>query len=132
TMLKPFFRLLGRPLISYALENLMNAGTNTVHIVVCYESERMISQAEQLIPSGMRASFVENRGWQKQNGISLLTAAGCVRAPFLLTMGDHLFDGAIFDRSLVNFDPALLNIAVYRKLVSTFDFDDAMTLRTRK
>ena len=132
TLLKPFVRLLGRPLISYTLENLMNAGTKTVHFVVGYESERMISQAEQLIPSGMRASFVENREWQKQNGISLLTAAGCVRAPFLLTMGDHLFDGAIFDRLLVNFDPALLNIAVDRKLDSIFDLDDAMKVQTRK
>jgi len=43
-----------------------------------------------------------------------------------------LFDGAIFDRLLVNFDPALLNIAVDRKLDSIFDFDDAMKVRTRK
>ena len=132
TFLKPFVGVLGRPLISYTLENLMSAGIKTVHFVVGYESERMISQAEQLIPSGMRASFVENREWQKQNGISLLTAAGCVRAPFLLTMGDHLFDGAIFDLLLVNFDPALLNIAVDRKLDSIFDLDDAMKVQTRK
>src|SRR5207244_6665221 len=96
TLLKPFVRLLGRPLISYTLENLMNAGTKTVHFGVGYESERMISQAEQLIPSGMRASFVENREWQKQNGISLLTAAGCVRDHFLLSMGVILLDVAIF------------------------------------
>src|SRR5947208_16888954 len=132
TLLKPFVRLLGRPLISYTLENLMSAGIKTVHFVVGYESERMISQAEQLIPSGIRASFIENRDWRKQNGISLLTAAGHVGAPFLLTMSDHLFDGAIFDRFLVNFDPALLNIAVDRKLDSIFDLDDAMKVRTRK
>src|SRR6266478_2978790 len=132
TLLKPFVRLLGRPLISYTLENLMSAGIKTVHFVVGYESERMISQAEQLIPSGIRASFIENRDWRKQNGISLLTAAGHVGAPFLLTMSDHLFDGAIFDRFLVNFDPALLNIAVDRKLDSIFDLDDAMKVQTRK
>ncbi len=107
TLLKPFVRLLGRPLISYTLENLMNAGTKTVHFVVGYESERMISQAEQLIPSGMRASFIENREWQKKNGISLLAAAGYIRAP-------------------------LLNIAVDRKLDSIFDLDDAMKVQTRK
>jgi len=131
TLLKPFVRLLGRPLISYTLENLMSAGIKTVHFVVGYESERMISQAEQLIPSGIRASFIENRDWRKQNGISLLTAAGHVGAPFLLTMSDHLFDGAIFDRFLVNFDPALLNIAVDRKLDSIFDLDDAMKVQMR-
>src|SRR5436305_10673400 len=131
TFLKPFVGVLGRPLISYTLENLMSAGIKTVHFVVGYESERMISQAEQLIPSGIHASFIENRDWRKQNGISLLTAAGHVGAPFLLTMSDHLFDGAIFDRFLVNFDPALLNIAVDRKLDSIFDLDDAMKVQTR-
>src|SRR6266513_3314628 len=131
TFLKPFVGMLGRPLISYTLENLMSAGIKAVHFVVGYESERMISQAEQLIPSGMRASFIENREWQKKNGISLLAAAGYIRAPFLLTMGDHLFDGAIFDRLLVNFDPALLSIAIDRKLDSIFDLDDAMKVQTR-
>lgn len=131
TFLKPVAPVLGRPLISYILDALMAAAINKVHFVVGYQSERMISQAEQLIPSGMRASFIENRDWQKQNGISLLAAAGHVRAPFLLTMGDHLFDGAIFDRLLVNFDRALLNIAVDRKLDSIFDLQDAMKVRTR-
>ena len=55
-----------------------------------------------------------------------------VREPFLLTMGDHLFDDAILDRLLDDFDPALLNIAVDRKLDSIFDLDDAMKVQTRK
>src|SRR5256885_6708258 len=131
TLLKPFVRLLGRPLISYTLENLMSAGIKTVHFVVGYESERMISQAEQLIPSGIRASFIENRDWRKQNGISLLAAAGHVGAPFLLTMSDHLFDDAIIGCLLENFDPGLLNIALDRKLDSVFDLHDAMKVQTR-
>jgi choline kinase len=132
TFLKPVAPVLGRPLISYTLDALKSVAINRIHFVVGYQSERMTSQAKQLIPSGMCASFIENREWQKQNGISLLAAAGHVRAPFLLTMGDHLFDGAIFDRLLVNFDPALLNIAVDRKLDSIFDLDDAMKVRTRR
>jgi choline kinase len=132
TFLKPVAPVLGRPLISYTLDALKSVAINRIHFVVGYQSERMTSQAKQLIPSGMCASFIENREWQKQNGISLLAAAGHVHAPFLLTMGDHLFDGAIFDRLLVNFDPALLNIAVDRKLDSIFDLDDAMKVRTRR
>jgi choline kinase len=131
TFLKPVVPVLGRPLISYTLDALKSVAINRIHFVVGYQSDRMISQVEQLIPSGMRASFIENREWQKQNGISLLAAAGHVRFPFLLTMGDHLFDGAIFDRLLVNFDPELLNIAVDRKLDSIFDLDDAMKVQTR-
>jgi choline kinase len=76
-------------------------------------------------------SFIENRDWRKQNGISLLAAAGKVGAPFLLTMSDHLFDEAMLGRLLDNFDPDVLNIAVDRKLDSIFDLHDAMKLQTR-
>src|SRR5438128_7799292 len=130
--LKPFVLVLGRPLISYTLETLMCAKIKTVHFVVGYESERMIAQLKQLIPSGVNVSFIENRDWRKQNGISLLAAAGKVGAPFLLTMSDHLFDDAMVDRLLHNFDPDVLNIAVDRKLDSIFDLDDAMKVQTRR
>jgi 1L-myo-inositol 1-phosphate cytidylyltransferase len=131
TFLKPFVSVLGRPLISYSLENLMCTKIKTVHFVVGYQSQRMIAQVKQLIPSGVNVSFIENRDWRKQNGISLLAAAGKVGAPFLLTMSDHLFDEAMVGRLLDNFDPGLLNIAVDRKLDSIFDLPDAMKVQTR-
>jgi 1L-myo-inositol 1-phosphate cytidylyltransferase len=130
TLLKPFAPVLGRPLISYTLNGLVRAGIKTVNFVVGYESGRMIAQVEQLIPSDLRTFFIENRDWHKQNGISLLAAAGHVGAPFLLTMADHLFDDAMFDRLLDSFDPGFLNIAVDRKLDSIFDLNDAMKIRT--
>jgi choline kinase len=91
----------------------------------------MIAQVKPLIPSGLKAFFVENRDWQKQNGISLLTAADRVARPFLLTMSDHLFDDATIDRLLYSFDPGVLNLAVDRKLDSIFDLEDAMKVQTR-
>src|SRR6185312_17496772 len=93
TFLKPFVPLLGRPLISYALDALIRAGIKTVNFVVGYERPRMVEQVKQFLPSDLSASFIENRDWQKQNGISLLAAAGHLNRPFLLTMSDHLFDG---------------------------------------
>ena len=62
------------------LDALIRAGIKTVNFVVGYESGRMIEQAKQLIPAGLSASFIENRDWQKQNGISLLAAAGSRQA----------------------------------------------------
>ena len=129
TFLKPFVQLLGRPLISYVLDALIRAGIKTVNFVVGYESGRMIEQARQLIPAGLSVSFIENRDWQKQNGISLLAAAGHVSAPFLLTMSDHLFDGALVGRLLDSFEPGFLSIAVDRKLDSIFDLEDAMKVQ---
>src|SRR5262245_58713757 len=128
--LKPFVPVLGRPLLAYTLEALSCAGISTAHFVVGYESERVIAEAKQLIPPQITASFIVNRDWQKQNGISLLAAAGHVSAPFLLTMGDHIFDDTIFDCLLDNFEPGLLNIAIDRKLDSIVDLDDAMKLQT--
>jgi len=130
--LKPFAPVLGRPLISYTLELLACAGIERLYLVVGYQSEQMITQLQQLIGSRIHASYIENRDWRKQNGISLLAAAGHVRGPFLLTMGDHLFDNAIVNRLLDSFDPQLLNMAVDRKLDSIFDLHDAMKVRTRK
>jgi choline kinase len=129
--LKPFVPVLGRPLLSYTLEAISCAGIRTVHLVVGYESERVIPEAKQLIPPHVTASFILNRDWQKQNGISLLAAAGHVSAPFLLTMGDHVFDETLIDCLLDNFEPGLLNLAIDRKLDSIVDLDDAMKVQTR-
>jgi len=129
--LKPFVPVLGRPLLSYILEALSGAGISTIHFVVGYENERVIAKAKQLVPPNITASFIVNRDWQKQNGISLLAAAGHVNAPFLLTMGDHVFDDTIIDCLLENFKPGLLNIAIDRKVHSIVDLDDAMKVQTR-
>ena len=132
TFLKPFVPVLGRPLILYTLDVLIRARIKTVNFVVGYESGRMIEQVEQLIPTVLSVSFIENRDWQKQNGISLLAAADRVSKPFLLTMSDHLFDGAVVGRLLDSFESDYLNIAVDRKLDSIFDLEDAMKVQTRE
>jgi 1L-myo-inositol 1-phosphate cytidylyltransferase len=129
--LKPFVPVCGRPLISYILDALIHAGIGTANFVVGYESKRMTDQVRELIPSELDAAFIENRDWQKQNGISLLTAADRVARPFLLTMSDHLFDNAIVDRLLDSFNSDFLGVAVDRKLDSIFDLDDAMKVRTQ-
>jgi 1L-myo-inositol 1-phosphate cytidylyltransferase len=117
-------------LISYTVDALILVGIKTVDFVVGYESGRMIEQVKQFLPCDLSASFIENRDWQKQNGISLLAAASHVSKPFLLTMSDHLFDGAVVDRLLDSSEPGFLNIAVDRKLDSIFDLQDAMKVQT--
>jgi len=71
TFLKPFVPVLGRPLILYTLDVLIRARIKTVNFVVGYESGRMIEQVKKLIPTGLSVSFIENRDWQKQNGMSV-------------------------------------------------------------
>jgi choline kinase len=74
---------------------------------------------------------IANPNWQKQNGVSLLTAAGKVTAPFFLAMGDHLFQSRILNTLIARSDLGRLNLAIDRKIASIFDLDDAMKVETR-
>jgi 1L-myo-inositol 1-phosphate cytidylyltransferase len=130
TFLKPFVLVLGRPLICYTIDALIRAGTKKASFIVGYQSARMIEAVKQLIPSELEPCFIENRDWQKQNGISLLTAANQVTPPFLLTMSDHLFDQSIVDLLVREAVLDQLNVAIDRKLDSIFDVDDAMKVQT--
>ncbi len=130
TFLKPFVPVLGRPLICYTIDALIHAGIKKVSFIVGYQSARMIEAVKQLMPSELEPCFIENRDWQKQNGVSLLTAANQVTSPFLLTMSDHLFDRSIIDLLVRDAVLDQLNVAIDRKLDSIFDVDDAMKVQT--
>jgi len=130
TLPKPLLPLLGRPLISYLLDGLVRAGIENVHAVVGYAAGRVVKETQALVPSGLKAHFVENRDWQKQNGISVLAAAPHIRAPFLLTMSDHLFDLSLLRTLMQKAAVDCINLAVDRKIESIFDIDDAMKVQT--
>jgi 1L-myo-inositol 1-phosphate cytidylyltransferase len=127
---KPLIPLLGRPLVSYILERVAQAGIETVYAVVGYESKTVMREIGPLIPSGLQVHFVENRDWQKQNGISVLAAANCIRSSFLLTMSDHLFDQELIRTLMKEGTEDGINLAVDRKIGSIFDLDDAMKVQT--
>ena len=131
TFLKPFVPVLGRPLICYTIDALIHAGIKKANFIVGYQSGRMTALVKQLIPSELEPCFIENRDWEKPNGISVLAAANHMTSPFLLTMSDHLFDQPIVELLLRNAVFDQLNLAVDRKLDSIFDVDDAMKVQTR-
>jgi choline kinase len=130
--LKPLAPVLGRPLISYAVDALVHAGIKKANFIVGYQSSQMTAAVKQLIPPALESCFIENHDWQKQNGISLLAAAKYTMSPFLLTMSDHLFDQSIVELLLRNAVVGQLNLAIDRKLDSIFDVDDAMKVQTRR
>jgi choline kinase len=130
TIAKPLIPIAGRPLISYAIESFDRAGVTTLHAVVGPNGDELAAAVAPLLPSHMRFRPIANLNWQKQNGISLLTAAGKVRAPFFLAMGDHLFESSILEQLVTHADLSRLNLAIDRKIESIFDLDDAMKVRT--
>ena len=127
---KPLVPVFGRPLILYALEALAFAGIKKVHLVVGFQRDLIKARVRPLIPAEVDVCFIENRDWQKQNGISVLAAANQVEAPFLLIMSDHLFDQSILDLLLCTAVPDQVNLAIDRKLDSIFDLADATKVRT--
>lgn len=130
TIAKPLIPIAGRPLISYAIDSFDQAGVTTLHAVVGPNGDELAAAVAPLLPADMQFNPIANPNWQKQNGISLLTAAGKVRAPFFLAMGDHLFESSILEKLAAHSDLNRLNLAIDRKIESIFDLDDAMKVRT--
>src|ERR1043166_781248 len=129
TIAKPLIPIAGRPLISYAIDSFDRAGVTTLHAVVGPNGDELAAAVAPLLPPHMRFNPIANPNWQKQNGISLLTAAGKVNAPFFLEMGDHLFESSILGELMAHADLDRLNLAIDRKIDSIFDLDDAMKVR---
>jgi 1L-myo-inositol 1-phosphate cytidylyltransferase len=127
---KPLVPVLGRPLISYTFEALAEAGVKSIHAVVGFESDTVTARVRQLVPPQLQIDFIDNGDWKKQNGVSLLAAAGHVKPPFLLAMSDHLFDQSIIDRAVCEDASGSLTIAIDRKLDSIFDLNDATKVQT--
>src|SRR6266403_666877 len=130
TIAKPLIPIAGRPLISYAIDSFDKAGVKTVHAVVGPNGDELAAAVAPLLPPHMEFRAIPNPNWRKQNGISVLAAAGKVRAPFFLAMGDHLFESSILRLLLAHADLTKLNLAIDRKIAAIFDLDDAMKVRT--
>jgi choline kinase len=128
---KPLIQIAGRSVFSYTIDALQCAGIKTVHIVTGYNSEALVTGLKPLIPPEIKLHPIHNPEWQKQNGVSVLAAKPHLRAPFLLTMGDHLFEPLVVDLTIRESDPSKLNVAIDRKLGAIFDLADAMKVKTK-
>lgn len=127
---KPLVPICGRPLVSYTFDSLIQGGIKIVHAVVGFEGDMLIARMRSFVPASLDLHFIINENWEKQNGISVLAAANQVDAPFLLTMGDHLFDESMMDLLVRDAVPDQLNLAVDRKLDAILDPNDATKVQT--
>ena len=132
TIAKPLIPIGGRPLISYAIDSFDKVGVENIHAVVGPNGDELAAAVAPLLPPHMKFHPISNANWQKQNGVSLLTAAGKVAAPFFLAMGDHLFQSSILNALVAAADSSRLNLAVDKKIASIFDLDDAMKVRVEE
>lgn len=128
---KPLVPILGRPLVSYVIDALRKIGVRKLHAVVGAHGEALVAALRPLVPSSMRLNPIPNPAWEKQNGISVLCAAGKLSEPFFLTMGDHLFDASILEFLAAQTGRSEMRLAIDRKIETIFDLDDAMKVQTR-
>lgn len=129
-----------RPLLDYHLENFARLGVDDVTVVTGYESDALMAQlAEWSVPHQIELHAAYNPDFESGNGQSVLAgvdaardALGDAATPFWLTMSDHYFEPALFDRLARDWtagEGTAVMLAVDHKLETIFDMPDANKLR---
>ena len=98
---KPLVQLNGRPIVSYTLEALADAGIDDVVVVTGYEEAAVRAALAAEERPGMRLSFVHNERFAAGASFSLRAAREVTGdASFLLLMSDHVVSSAFLARFL--------------------------------
>ena len=93
---KPLIPLKNTPLIERVIDSAMEAGVDDFYVVVGYQGSSVRSHLEEVSRSKkVPITIIENEDWERANGISVLKAKSYLNEPFLLMMGDHIFDPEI-------------------------------------
>lgn len=92
---KPLVQLNGRPLISYTLDALRDAGVSQAVVVLGYKADQVHTMLSHH-PHGLRLSFALNPRFYGGSSVSLRAARPHVDdEPFLLVMSDHVLSPGI-------------------------------------
>ena len=98
---KPLVPVAGLPLIERSIATAQQAGITEFYVVTGYEAERIEAFLSDLSRRRrVRITPIRNPHWNLGNGGSLLKGRERLREPFVLLMGDHVFDEIIL-RQLV-------------------------------
>ncbi|RLE35496.1 hypothetical protein DRJ24_02440, partial [Candidatus Acetothermia bacterium] len=109
---KPLIPLLGVPLIERVVRSALESGADEFYVVTGYEGERVrdfLKRLEERLK--IRITPLVNDRWEEGNGLSVLKARDVLDEPFLLLMGDHLFDPQMA-RALIVHEPPEGEIAL--------------------
>lgn len=93
--LKPLLEVGGLTLIERTLLTLHGAGIREFRVVVGAKGDQLIAAVRALKRlRDLDITFVECADWRLGNGVSLARGAAGVEGPFLVSMSDHVSDGA--------------------------------------
>jgi CDP-L-myo-inositol myo-inositolphosphotransferase len=100
---KSLIQLLGLSLAERVILTAKQAGINEFVIVIGYLGEKIKEKLGTGTRYKVKITYIENREWQRGNGISVLKAKESLNENFVLLMSDHIFDGRIL-RKLIDYD----------------------------
>ncbi|NVM23304.1 MAG: NTP transferase domain-containing protein, partial [Desulfobacterales bacterium] len=93
---KPLISILGVPLIERVIRSAMQAEIDDFYIVSGYQGDRVRHFLDGLARRcRVKITHIINHAWELGNGLSVLKARAHLDGPFVLLMGDHLFDPVI-------------------------------------
>ena len=129
---KPLVDLHGRPLLEHILLGAQEAGIQRCVVVVGYCGYQIRSWVVNQRFRDLDIEVVENREYDKANGVSVVKAEPLMKEPFLLLMADHIFEpetaAALLEENIKD-DEVIL--AVDGKIDRIFDLDDATKVSAR-
>ncbi|MBI5487493.1 MAG: phosphocholine cytidylyltransferase family protein [Deltaproteobacteria bacterium] len=125
---KPLVKVGGRPMIRHVLSAFRGAGLTEAVVVVGFQGDRI--RRALAGEDGIRVEVVENREWEKSNGVSVLAAAKSVDQPCILSMSDHLYGpGMVRGLCRIPASDASCQLVVDGDVAGVFDIDDATKVR---
>ena len=131
--LKPMRRVLGLPLLERVVLSCKAAGLSDFIVVTGYKPKRMQSFLAGLARKrSVDIDVVENPDWEKGNGTSLRACRGKLTEPFVLVMGDHLFEPELLAGLLrVDSEDDSCFLAIDRRTEQVFDLRGATKVASR-
>ncbi len=88
----------GRPLVFHLVEQLARVGIERILVVTGFEDAQLKKEITTHFVPELDVSFVDNPEWEKGIATSVLAARPFLTEPFLLAMGDHVFDGELVEQ----------------------------------
>jgi len=132
---KPLIQLLGLSLIERVILTAKDAGIDEFVIVVGFRGDKVKEKLGNGAKYGVKITYVENKEWEKENGVSVLKAKDVLKEEedFILLMSDHIFDLSIL-KGLLKYVKVKKNECVLcvDKLENVFDLEDTTKVLMEK
>lgn len=94
---------MGLSLIERVILTARQVGIDELVIVIGYLGEKIKEKLGNGNRYGVKIAYIENKEWEKGNGVSVLKAKKALNENFVLLMSDHIFDDRIL-KELINYD----------------------------